>query len=98
MRRSTSSRKGIFAQEIVGECLRRGLLADALCVTQHPVLTFLRRLSRDLREHRKSPWVLLRRGLHLLAAQRAVVAHAELLGCQVTSPQAAYRRIVALVG
>ena len=36
--------EGIFAQEIVTECLRRGLVADAVCVTQHPARTFLRRL------------------------------------------------------
>ena len=69
--------EGIFAQEVVGECRRRGLLADAVCVTQHPALTFVRRLTRDLREHRKPPFVLVRRGLHLLLAQRAVVAHAQ---------------------
>jgi uridine kinase len=88
--------EGIFAQEIVTECARRGLLADAVCVTQHPALTFVRRLARDLREHRKPPWFLVRRGLHLLAAQRTVVAHARDLGCRVLSPDAAYREINAL--
>ena len=63
--------EGIFAQEIVAECRRRRLLADAVCVTQHPAVTFVRRLARDLREHRKPPFVLVRRGLHLLLAQRA---------------------------
>ncbi len=78
--------EGIFAQEIVGECRRRGLLADAFCVTQHPAVTFVRRLTRDLREHRKPPFVLVRRGLHLLLAQRALVAHAEKLGCRNSPP------------
>jgi uridine kinase len=90
--------EGIFAQEIVAECRARGLLADALCVTQHPVKTFVRRLSRDLREHRKPPFYLVRRGLHLLAAQRAVVAHAERLGCRVATPRQAHRAIAELVG
>ena len=90
--------EGIFAQEIVGECRRRGLLADAVCVTQHPALTFVRRLARDLREHRKPPFVLLRRGLHLLIAQRAVVRHAQELGCRVLSPDAAYREVRGLSG
>jgi uridine kinase len=85
--------EGIFAQEIVGECRRRGLLADAVCVTQHPAFTFVRRLTRDLREHRKPPFVLLRRGLHLLQAQRSVVRRAQELGCRVLSPDAAYREI-----
>ena len=54
---------------------------------QHPALTFVRRLARDLREHRKPPFVLVRRGLHLLIAQRAVVRHAQELGCRVLSPR-----------
>ncbi|MCW2836846.1 MAG: uridine kinase [Marmoricola sp.] len=90
--------EGIFAQEIVAECRRRDLVADALCVTQHPVVTFVRRLSRDLREHRKPPFYLVRRGLHLLTDQPAVVAHAERLGCRVVSPDRAYREVTALVG
>jgi uridine kinase len=90
--------EGIFAQEIVGECQRRDLLADAVCVTQHPALTFVRRLTRDLREHRKPPFVLLRRGLHLLQAQRSVVRRAQELGCRVLSPDAAYREIRRLTG
>jgi len=89
--------EGIFAQEIVAECRRRELLADALCVTQHPVLTFVRRLARDLREHRKPPFVLVRRGLHLLLAQRAVVRHAQDLGCRVLAPDAAYREVRSLI-
>jgi uridine kinase len=89
--------EGIFAQEIVGECRRRGLLADAVCVTQHPTLTFVRRLTRDLREHRKPPFVLLRRGVHLLLAQRAVVRRAQELGCRVLSPDSAYREVRDLI-
>ena len=89
--------EGIFAQEIVTECLRRGLLADAVCVTQRPGLTFVRRLSRDLRERRKPPFVLLRRGLHLLRrAARRRRARRE-LGARVLSPEAAYAEISALV-
>ena len=89
--------EGIFSQEIVAECRRRDLLGDAVCVTQHPAVTFVRRLARDLREHRKPPWVLVRRGLHLLIAQRAVVTHAERPGCRVLSPQDAYRQITEMV-
>ncbi|MCW2782418.1 MAG: uridine kinase [Marmoricola sp.] len=85
--------EGIFAQEIVAECRARGLLADAICVTQRPVVTFWRRLTRDLREHRKPPPVLVRRGLHLMLQQRAVVAHAVALGCRVASPEQAERAI-----
>jgi uridine kinase len=89
--------EGIFAQEVVRECRTRGLLADAICLTQHPLVTFFRRLSRDLREHRKPPGVLVRRGLHLLREQRRVVEHAEALGCRVLHPDRAYAEIRALV-
>jgi uridine kinase len=89
--------EGIFAQEVVAECRRRELLADAICLTQHPAVTFFRRLTRDLREHRKPPTVLVRRGLHLLREQRLVVAHAAALGCRVLHPDEAYEEITGLV-
>ena len=89
--------EGIFAQEVVAECVRRDLLADAVCVTQHPAVTFVRRLTRDLREHRKPPGVLVRRGLHLLRDQRRVVEHAAALGCRVLHPDVAYQQISGLV-
>ena len=89
--------EGIFAQEVVRECLERGLVAEAICVTQHPMVTFWRRLVRDLREHRKPPLVLLRRGLRLAREQRAVVAHAVALGCTPMSPDAAHERVRRLV-
>ena len=88
--------EGIFAQEIVAECTRRGLVAAALCVAQHPAVTFVRRLSRDLRERRKPPYYLVRRGVHLLLAQRSVIARAERLGCRSTSPDEAYRELIRL--
>jgi uridine kinase len=82
--------EGIFAQEVVGACREAGLLAAAYCVRQHPLVTFWRRLTRDLREHRKPPLVLVRRGLALMRAQRRVVEHAVALGCEpVTAEQAA---------
>ena len=54
--------EGIFAQEVVPGAGTQGLLAAAYCVRQHPVVTFWRRLTRDLRERRKPPLVLVRRG------------------------------------
>jgi uridine kinase len=85
--------EGIFAQEIVPACQEAGLLAAAYCVRQHPLVTFWRRLTRDLREHRKPPLVLVRRGLALLRDQRNVVAHAVELGCEPVSPDEALARI-----
>ncbi|MFL6158647.1 MAG: uridine kinase [Marmoricola sp.] len=86
--------EGIFAPEIVAELRDQGLLADAVCVTQHPAVTFVRRLGRDLREHRKPPLYLVRRGLHLALAQREVVAYAVARGCRVVDGDTAYRELV----
>jgi uridine kinase len=88
---------GIFAQEIVPRAREAGLLADALCLRQHPAVTFWRRLTRDLREHRKPPPVLLRRGVALMRAQRDVVQHAVDLGCRPVGNQQALRDVAALV-
>jgi uridine kinase len=82
--------EGIFAQEVVSHCREAGLLAAAYCVRQHPMVTFWRRLTRDLREHRKPPLVLVRRGLALLRDQRRVVAHAVEKGCAPMTPEQAY--------
>lgn len=88
--------EGIFAQEVVPACATEGLLAAAYCITQHPLVTFWRRLTRDLREHRKPPLMLLRRGYALLRDQREVVRHAVALGCERVSPDRAYEEIRAL--
>jgi uridine kinase len=90
--------EGIFAQEVVPHCERTGLLAAAYCVRQHPMVTFWRRLTRDLREHRKPPVVLLRRGLALMRDQQRVVAHAVERGCEPVHPDEAYAAIGRLVG
>lgn len=90
--------EGIFAQEIVSHCREAGLLAAACCVRQHPMVTFWRRLTRDLREHRKPPLVLVRRGLALLRDQRRVVGHAVECGCRPVTPDQAYADLDRLAG
>jgi len=89
--------EGIFAQEVVAGCRERRLLADAICVCNHPLVTFWRRLTRDLRERRKPPWVLVRRGWKLMRNEPQVVARAVDLGCAPMRPDAAYHRIRHLV-
>lgn len=90
--------EGIFADEIAAGCREEGLLADAVCVRNPRWLTFWRRLSRDLREGRKAPWVLVRRGLALTRQEPRVVARAVAAGCAVVSPDEAYARLSTLVG
>jgi uridine kinase len=87
--------EGIFAPDVVAACRDAGVLEAAYCITQHRVVTFWRRLSRDLREHRKPPLVLLRCGLALVRAQREVVRRAVDVGCRIATGDAAYREIVA---
>jgi uridine kinase len=85
--------EGIFAQEIVPAARRSGLLAGAFCLRQPALVTFWRRLTRDLRERRKPPLVLVRRGWALMRAQSEVVRHAVELGCEPVTPEEAYRAI-----
>lgn len=89
--------EGIFAHEVVPACRERGLVAAALCVSQHPLRTAARRLVRDLREHRKPPVMLIRRGLHLLRRQGEVVGCIVARGCRVVSPKQA-RALIAGLG
>jgi uridine kinase len=74
--------EGIFAAETIGALRERGLLAGAYCVHHRPVVTFARRLVRDLREHRKPPWTLVRRGIALMRDEPLVVARQEVLGAE----------------
>lgn len=88
--------EGIFAQEVVPACALTGGLAAAYCVRQHAAVTFWRRLTRDLRERRKPPLVLVRRGWALLRDQQRVVSHAVDLGCRPATPEQAYAEISRL--
>ncbi|MCW2795958.1 ATP-binding protein [Nocardioides sp.] len=85
--------EGIFAEDVVPYCLERDLLAAAFCLRQHPAITFWRRLTRDLREHRKPPLVLVRRGLALMRDQKRVVGRAVSRGCDPVTPEQALAAI-----
>jgi uridine kinase len=91
---STFCAEGIFASDVVDACRRAGVLRSAYCITQHPAVTFWRRLTRDLREHRKPPPVLLWRGLALARAQREIVRRAVRVGCRVATGDQAYAELV----
>lgn len=88
--------EGIFAAELVAACRDAGILADALCLTLRPTVTFWRRLVRDLREGRKPPLTLLRRGLVLRRTEPAIVARHISLGALPVAPADAVRRIERL--
>ena len=80
--------EGIFAAEIIAACRDRDMLAAALCVRQNRYVTWWRRLVRDVRERRKPVPVLVRRGLHLLRVEPAVVDRHLRLGATCVSPAA----------
>lgn len=85
--------EGIFAAEIIPHLRETGLLHSAWCVRHRRATTFVLRLVRDLRERRKPPMTLLRRGLVLMRAEPAVVADLMAKGARPASPRAAERAI-----
>ena len=89
--------EGIFAAEIVSALQERGLLAAAVCVRRHRLLTYGLRLARDLRERRKSPHVLVRRGWRLLRTEPLIVASMVANGCEPMSPGRAEVRLRSMV-
>jgi uridine kinase len=85
--------EGIFAAEIVDQCAAAGVLADALAIRRPGAVNFVRRLARDLREHRKPPGVLIRRGLRLWRRDRAILRRQVRLGCKPMSARRILRHI-----
>lgn len=81
--------EGLFATHIVDECRRAGILDAALCIRHHRLVTFVLRLTRDLREARKPPHVLIRRGWRLMRAEPAIIADAVGRGCAPMTPRQA---------
>jgi uridine kinase len=90
--------EGIFAAEIAERCRALGLLADAICLRGSPATTARRRFVRDLREGRKSVPFLIRRGWHLMRAERGIVARHVALGCHPCGRTEAEARIAAAAG
>jgi uridine kinase len=88
--------EGIFAAEIVASCRERGVLGDAICLHLPRMVTFWRRLVRDLREHRKPAHVLIRRGLRLWRDEPRIVARATALGALPCNSRTALARIRAV--
>lgn len=88
--------EGIFVAEVIRECAIHDLLARAVCVRRSRWITMGLRLFRDLREHRKPPLILLRRGWLLAEREPAIVRRLLAAGCEPTSP-GDIRRILARV-
>ena len=88
--------EGIFAAQLVERCREAGVLADALCLRLRPMVTFWRRLARDLSESRKPPLTLVRRGLGLMRDEPRLVAQWVALGCRPVSPAEAEEAVRSL--
>jgi uridine kinase len=74
--------EGIFAPELTEDLRRRGLLLDAIVVRRDRWKNLVRRAARDLKERRKPPATILRRGMHLYRAEDEVMARAVDRGCR----------------
>ncbi len=85
--------EGLFAPQIVDACRRAGMLEEAICLRRPRLLVFALRLFRDLREGRKAPHVLVRRGWRLMMDEPKVVAEAVAHGCVPMTPQQAEQRL-----
>ena len=87
--------EGIFAAEIVPALRERGLLAGAYCITHGRTRNAVLRFVRDLREGRKPPLVLLRRGRQLWRREPAIIERAVSLGASCGSPTSVHEAIQA---
>ncbi|MFF7655061.1 uridine kinase [Streptomyces sp. NPDC007983] len=87
--------EGIFAADIIERCRALGVLADAICLRGRPSTTFRRRLTRDLREGRKSAPYLVRRGWRLMRSERGIVERQTALGAYACGRDEALERIAA---
>ncbi|MTB88768.1 ATP-binding protein [Aeromicrobium senzhongii] len=87
--------EGLFATEIIDDCREAGVLDAAICLTRPRPLVFALRLARDLRESRKPPVTLVRRGWRLMKDQPRVIAEAVAAGCVPMHPRQAYRALTS---
>lgn len=72
--------EGVFAPDVLAPARAAGLHVRPIWLDRPRTLTFVLRLVRDLREHRKPPWVLVRRGLALWRTEPAMRRRALDLG------------------
>lgn len=72
--------EGVFAPDVLAPARSAGLHVRPIWLDRPRTLTFVLRLVRDLREHRKPPWVLVRRGLALWRTEPAMRRRALDLG------------------
>jgi len=88
--------EGIFAPHLLTPCIEAGLAPVAIWLDRPRLLNFARRLLRDLTERRKSPWVLVRRGLQLYRQEPLLRREAMSRGFEPMSMRKATSRVLRL--
>lgn len=90
--------EGIFAIDLVEPLREAGVEVAAIWLDRPRWFNFARRLHRDLRERRKPPVVLVRRGLALLGQEPALRRSALAAGFSPLGMNAAAARIHRILG
>lgn len=90
--------EGIFAIDLVGPLREQGVDVAAIWLDRPRWFNFGRRLQRDLRQHRKPPMVLIRRGLALVAQEPALRRSALAAGFTALGMSAAAAEIQKICG
>lgn len=68
--------EGVFAAELSQPAREAGILLDAIVVHRDRWKNFVRRTTRDFRERRKPPVMIMRRGIGLYRREDEIVARA----------------------
>ncbi|ALN15519.1 MAG: uridine kinase [Acidipropionibacterium acidipropionici] len=89
--------EGIFAPDLLEPCRRAGLDVLPIWIDRSRDVNFIRRLRRDLHQHRKPPAVLVRRGLALRGAEPGLRNLAVALGFQPCGMRRARAEISGLL-
>lgn len=89
--------EGIFAIDLLARCQLAGLPVVPVWLDRPRNLNFSRRLRRDLRQHRKPPAVLVRRGMMLWRDEPGLRRRAVGLGFQPRSMRRAEALVRALM-
>ena len=80
--RRPSSPRGSSPRSSLRSCRERGLLLDAIVVQRDRWKNLVRRAARDLKDRRKPPGTIMRRGMHLYRVEQVVVDRATAAGCR----------------
>ncbi len=90
--------EGIFAPPLLAAARATRLPVEALWLARHRSTNFTRRLARDLKEKRKSPGVLLRRGAALYHSEPQLTRDAMVAGFRPVGMREATRVVAQLAG